>query len=120
MPKLTWKDESGYSHGQRGKVEPSVLTCEADYLTVTVHRLHGLQGWFLNCRALDMVDRALDSPELKFAQDQAVRMVIKNAHARANTLVKDARFLSAALLEELNCERKAGCVCDDCLTRAGR
>lgn len=44
--------------------EGSVFTVKINKLVVSIHKIIGLEGWFLNCNALGIMDKELKSKNL--------------------------------------------------------
>ncbi len=48
MSEYKWVDETSYQRGERGNIEPCVWTLKTDDLRLSVHRIYGLEGWFMS------------------------------------------------------------------------
>lgn len=56
----------------------TVYEVRENNLIVTIHRINGLEGWFLTCNKLDIAERELKSQDL-FACVRESRKIIKDA-----------------------------------------
>jgi hypothetical protein len=65
-----WTDETSYSRGERGTIEPTTWEWNGGGLRAIVHRYHGLGGWFGTCHELRVDRRTLDSVLLDDAQEE--------------------------------------------------
>lgn len=72
-----WKDETGYTYSKPKSEQPvRVMTLEMDGMRLTVHRLHGLTGWFWSMQDSyrDLVrDRELTDGDLEEAKTLALQ-----------------------------------------------
>lgn len=76
-----WKDITGYSHGERGKIEPKSWMIECGDLRVVVTRdlfycYRG--GWYVNSESCGLPLRPLNIPDdssAEIAQNAALRLV---------------------------------------------
>jgi len=82
---MNWKDTSSYSRDSEEKI-PSVLKCKIGSLEIIVHRIHGLGGWRLTCRYLDIKDFLLKGEDLEFCQHQATVIVKKSLYAKVQEM----------------------------------
>jgi hypothetical protein len=77
-------DDTGYTHGQRGKVTPTSWTCEEDRLRVSVFRRrhHDPGLWFVYAvfRGACICDGQLTSPDLESAKIEALRCVVEQTN----------------------------------------
>jgi hypothetical protein len=69
---MEWNDATSYARGQRGIAEPNTLETRVGPVTLTVHRFHGLQGWFASTRPVIFDRKPLDSTDLENAKQEAV------------------------------------------------
>lgn len=65
----------------------TVYEIRENNLIVTIHRINGLEGWFLTCNKLDIVERELKSKDL-FACVRESRKIIKDALKKLSEDVK--------------------------------
>ena len=79
---MKWKDGTSYSRGNEERI-PTVLKCEISKLEILVHRIHGLGGWYLTCRYLNIEYQKLDYDELQDCQSQAVEIVRQKLYEKA-------------------------------------
>ncbi len=84
--KIEWKDESAYSAGERGKVEPTSWQARISSLTVTVHRVHSYDGWCGSCYELGSERVALRARQIEEAKDEFVSFLIEKAEQAAVVL----------------------------------
>ena len=56
----------------------TIYEARENTLIVRIHRIKGLEGWFLTCNKLDIVERELKSQDL-FACVRESRKIIKDA-----------------------------------------
>ena len=70
MADPAWKDVTGYGHGERGTAEPRAWELDLAGLRVTVHRLHGLPGWYGTCHAMGVKDANLCANNATDAQPE--------------------------------------------------
>lgn len=54
----------------------SIFTVKINNLTVSIHKINGLDGWFLNCNQLMIMDKELKSQDL-FACVRESRKIMK-------------------------------------------
>jgi hypothetical protein len=74
-----WKDTTGYSHGERGKIEPGswMIECGDLRVTVTRHLYHPGQ-WVARSESCGLLLQPLNIPgdsSAKTAQDAALNLV---------------------------------------------
>jgi hypothetical protein len=74
MP-LEWKDQTSYSAGERGNVQPRIWETRVEFLRIVVHRKVGLDGWFGTCHTLSVKDRPLDGINADEAKVEFVRFL---------------------------------------------
>ena len=74
-----WKDTTGYSHGERGKIEPGSWTIECGDLRVTVTRhLYYPGQWCVISESCGLLLQSLNIPgdsSAETAQDAALKLV---------------------------------------------
>ena len=84
---MTWKDVTSYQRG--AKKEPNAWECWADWLRITVHRMHGLDGWFLSARYL-IDQRSIPYADLEKSKTWALGAVKGRLESALNALRKEA------------------------------
>lgn len=72
---MNWIDESSYSRSQRGKAEPDIWSLKGAPDRLTVHRYHGLDGWFVTCRTLGFDVHQLEAEDVEAAKAEAIELV---------------------------------------------
>jgi len=80
---MEWVDESSYSRGQRGEVEPSVWELKGAPGRLTVHRYIGLEGWFVTCRDLDLERHELRARGAEEAKQEALDLALDTITRKA-------------------------------------
>jgi hypothetical protein len=70
---LTWKDETGYSRGDRERM-PRVWTLYLPIVTLSVHRHahHEPDAWLFSCYQLELDNYRLKSREIEVAKAEAI------------------------------------------------
>lgn len=71
---MKWKDVTSYSHSDSSRVPRS---WEADFgiCQVTVHRLHGADGWYVSCRSLNISRNLLTATTAEEAKYEGLEYV---------------------------------------------
>ena len=82
---MKWKDITTYGQGIKEKI-PETLRCEIGNLSIIVHRIHRLDGWYLTCRYLNIEHDKLDYDKLQDCQNQAVEIVRQALFAKAQEI----------------------------------
>ena len=54
----------------------AIYTAKVNNMTVSIHKINGLEGWFLNCGKLGIMDKELKSQDL-FACVMESRKIMK-------------------------------------------
>ena len=54
----------------------TIYTAKVNNMTVSIHKINGLEGWFLNCDKLGIMDKELNSQDL-FACVRESRKIMK-------------------------------------------
>lgn len=72
---LKWTDETGYSQTEKPPRVPRVWRAKVPGMKISVHRYHGLQGWYLTCLDLDIELQALKPEDVAQARIQASAMI---------------------------------------------
>lgn len=71
-----WKDESSYSRGERGRIEPNVWVLSLPTTRISVHRhIYSPGKWLLTCRRLGIEMRELEAIEVGEAIKEALRLL---------------------------------------------
>lgn len=64
---MEWKDATSYGQdARRGVTEPRIWEARFDSIRMSVHRVHGLDGWYLSCHQL-----GIDCSQLAVPTDTA-------------------------------------------------
>lgn len=93
---IEWKDETSYSRGERGEVEPRTWIALIHGVSITVTRyVHDRTQWWLDCRDLDISYRVLGS-DLELSRADALALVHRAAREKATQL----QALLAAIADE--------------------
>ncbi len=76
MTDAQWKDESSYSRGERGRVEPSVWVLSLPTTRISVHRhIHRPGKWLLTCRRLGIEMKELKASAIEEAVSEALLLL---------------------------------------------
>lgn len=81
-----WEDRSSYSQGERGTKDPTIWELERDGIRISVHRWHGLSGWFLTCHALALERIQLASEAAAEAKEEAFAVLRLTLEKQMRTL----------------------------------
>ena len=72
-----WKDETSYSRGERGKVEPQILVKTINGVRVIIHRhIYYKDTWLLSCNELNIDNKNLDTNDFEVAKEKAKEVLI--------------------------------------------
>lgn len=73
---MEWKDETSYSRGELGKVEPDTWVLHLPTTRIAVHRHINHPGkWVLTCRRLGIELRELDADDVETAKRVALQLL---------------------------------------------
>lgn len=89
---IQWKDTTGYSRDERGRVEPRTWEIQSGTVRIIVTRFLRQEGWFLLCYEVGISNHfELRSRDLADAQREAiakVRATLANRLAYVDKLVE--------------------------------
>jgi hypothetical protein len=73
---VIWKDETRYSQGERGKVDPKTwsITSGGIRVTVTRHIYHDPDAWVMHCRELNIDTFELSERDIEAAKAKALKI----------------------------------------------
>jgi len=84
-----WVDSTSYSQTEAKPRVPRSWTLGQDsFARITVHRMRGIEGWFVSCHALDLNQADLCSTELEDAKAEACGAVKKRLARLTTALVE--------------------------------
>lgn len=77
MNKIEWKDESGYSRGERGNVPPTVLATKIMDTRISIHRhIWYPKTWLLSSGDLNIENKDLKTDNFEEAKSIAINYLI--------------------------------------------